>query len=402
MQELLWLLLPVAAASGWGAARLSARRAQRREQSRGLSSADYVRGLNYLLNEQPDKALEVFLQMVDVDSETVDTHLILGSLFRRRGEVDRAIRVHQNLIARPNLEVAHKRQALLELGKDYMKAGLLDRAEGVFQDLRQSGGQALKVDELLRQIYEQEKEWDSAIAAAEQLDAHADGSRRGLIAHYLCEQASLALRAEEPSRAAQLAKRALATDGSCLRAHLLMAEIASARGDHREALRSHKRAISEDLSFLPVVLPLIARSHAQARDADGYLHYLEGLEAEHPGGSVSLALAAALAERGRMQEARVLLEREAARLPVAAPALQAYLEFEAAGASGQARAALSRAADSVREAVAAAAAFVCTQCGFEAKNLIWQCPSCHGWGTLRPHTSACGAGQRPPGTGDGR
>jgi lipopolysaccharide biosynthesis regulator YciM len=387
MQELLWLLLPVAAASGWMAAKAAERRSARQARGAGVLTPQYVKGLNFLLNEQPDKALEVFLQMVDVDSETVETHLILGSLFRRRGEVDRAIRVHQNLIARPNLASDQRNQALLELGRDYMKAGLLDRAEGVFKELRSVGGHRLQVDRLLRVLYEQEKEWESAIEAAEYLQSHSGEDQQSVIAHYLCESAELALSSEENTRATQLVRRALSHDRSSVRAHMLLAEIAAARGDYKDAVKSYKRALEEDVGFLPVVLPSLEKAYGQLRDSDGYLRFLEGLEAGQSGGAVSLALASALAVRGRNQEARVLLEREAERCPVSAAALHRYLEFESAGASGHAQVALRQAADSMRKVVEAAAAFVCGQCGFEAKNLAWQCPSCHGWGTLRPQAA---------------
>ena len=132
MLYLLWLLLPVAALSGWWVA---SRRSLARSYGRRATdfSSDYFEGLNYLLNEQPDKAIEVFIRMVEVDSETVDTHFALGNLFRRRGEVDRAIRIHQNLIARPTLSREQRTQALFELGADYMRAGVFDRAESLKQ-----------------------------------------------------------------------------------------------------------------------------------------------------------------------------------------------------------------------------------------------------------------------------
>src|SRR5688500_16768493 len=133
MIELFWLLLPVAALSGWSVARYGGH--ERRQKRASALSADYYRGLNFLLNEEQDKALEVFMRMVEVDSETIETHLALAGLFRRRGEVDRAIRIHQNLLARPSLDQLQRGVALLELAKDYMHAGLLDRAETLFKDL---------------------------------------------------------------------------------------------------------------------------------------------------------------------------------------------------------------------------------------------------------------------------
>ena len=147
----LFLLLPIAAISGWLIGRQNKPSIQLGSTSE--IPIDYIKGLNYLLNEQPDKAIDVFIQMLDVNSETVETHLALGSLFRRRGEVDRAIRIHQNLIARPTLTAEQRMQALNELGQDYMRAGLLDRAEALFNELIESGPHTINALHQLMDIY---------------------------------------------------------------------------------------------------------------------------------------------------------------------------------------------------------------------------------------------------------
>ena len=179
--NLLWLLLPLAAASGWLGARIEQKRRARRNAF-DLPSA-YFKGLNFLLNEQPDKAIEVFTQVLEVNSETVETHLALGNLFRRRGEVERAIRIHQNLIARPTLDREQRSHALLELGQDYLKAGLFDRAENLFLELaeiRLHSEQALR---LLLRIYQQEKEWGKAISSARKLARLSGENMNSVIAH---------------------------------------------------------------------------------------------------------------------------------------------------------------------------------------------------------------------------
>src|SRR5215211_2488745 len=155
MTELLWLLIPLAAVSGWYAAIRTTKNCS--ERSTSLIPDEYIKGLNFLLNEQPDKALEVFIRIVEVDPDTVETHIVLGNLFRRRGEVDRAIRIHQNLIIRPNLSFTSRANALLELGRDYLRAGLLDRAESVLKEVARTGGQTRQAYRHLRDIYEQEK-----------------------------------------------------------------------------------------------------------------------------------------------------------------------------------------------------------------------------------------------------
>ena len=200
LPDLLWLLpllLPLAAVSGWYAAR---REQSGRERARGLGlSSDYFRGINFLLNEQPDKAIEVFVRMFEFNSETVETHLALGSLFRRRGEVERAIRIHQNLIARPSLDKAQRAQALCELALDYQGAGLLDRAENLFLELAEIPAHAEQALRSLMHIYEQEKDWDKALAVGRRLARIANGRVTPVLAQYCCE---LAERAHPGCRAA--------------------------------------------------------------------------------------------------------------------------------------------------------------------------------------------------------
>ena len=162
------LLLPVALYLGWWLARSLERRSSRR--SRQLLSNQYFQGLNYLLNEQPDKAIEVFLELADVNQDTVETHMALGNLFRRRGEVDRAIRFHQNIIAKPGLEPEQRTQALLELGEDYMKAGLLDRAERLFAELIEGDAHTPGALHSLLDIYQQERDWEKALEQAQRLE----------------------------------------------------------------------------------------------------------------------------------------------------------------------------------------------------------------------------------------
>ncbi|MEO8459935.1 MAG: lipopolysaccharide assembly protein LapB, partial [Dokdonella sp.] len=176
-QALLFLLLPIAALSGWF---LGRRRSERTSGARVSElSSNYFRGLNYLLNEQQDKAIEVFLKLAEVNRDTIETHLALGNLFRRRGEVDRAIRVHQHLIARPNLNEAEKTVALLELGEDYMRAGLLDRAETLFTDLVSMDALAPSALTHLVSIYQHERDWNKAIENARKLESATGESRGG-------------------------------------------------------------------------------------------------------------------------------------------------------------------------------------------------------------------------------
>ena len=206
MQDLIWLLLPVAAAFGWFAAKRSKGKAGSCSDS--MLGAEYIKGLNYLLNEEQDKAIDIFIRMLEVNSDTVETHLALGNLFRKRGEVDRAIRIHQNLMARSSLNSEQRADAVLELGQDYMKAGLFDRAEGLFKELIDSNVHLSTVLPLLLDIYLQEKDWESAIEIADQMGFVGEQPARYVIAQFYCELAENARARDKTDEAARLLKKA--------------------------------------------------------------------------------------------------------------------------------------------------------------------------------------------------
>ncbi|RMG28013.1 MAG: lipopolysaccharide assembly protein LapB, partial [Gammaproteobacteria bacterium] len=247
MLELLWLLLPVAAASGWWAARRAGSRPSGTSPPCPDINSEYFRGLNYLLDEQPDKAIEVFIRMVEVDNETVETHLALGNLFRRRGEVDRAIRIHQNLIARPTLDAEQRGQALLELGQDYMRAGLLDRAEGILREVDEKfPAFSLRALRLLLELYQQEKEWDKAIEVARRLERREKGGHAAEIAQFFCERAEAALAAGDLGTAQHYVREALTVEHECARALLLQGRLLLETGQPRQALRALRRIGEQD------------------------------------------------------------------------------------------------------------------------------------------------------------
>ncbi|MCG8434595.1 MAG: tetratricopeptide repeat protein, partial [Gammaproteobacteria bacterium] len=272
---LIGALLFVAAALGWLVARLTQK--GEHEFGRGNISAEYFKGLNFLLNEQPDKALEVFIRMVEVDSDTIETHFALGSLFRRRGEVDRAIRIHQNLIARPNLHKRHRSQALYELGEDYMKAGLFDRAENLFMDLANN---RLYVDAALRHlvtIYEQQKDWEQAINVYRQLESLTGVNRKNVIAQYFCELAEVSLNKGELRAALKNAKRALSFDKTCVRASMQLAKIADREIKPKDAVKHYKHTLELDIEFALEVLPKLSEIFERQGNLEGFSELLRGL-----------------------------------------------------------------------------------------------------------------------------
>ena len=236
---LVGLLVPVAAASGYLAGRRGSEKSSGQRVTRLTSS--YFRGLNYLLNEQPDKAIELFLQIAEPDSDTLETQLALGNLFRRRGEVDRAIRLHQNLFTRPLLSAEQRSLALVELGEDYLRAGLLDRAEALYKDLLQVDGQEAIALRQLIEIYQQEQDWDSAIAAAERLCESGDCSNTALIAQFRCELADRALEQGDHEGARSHLQRALNDQPDCIRAELQLGKIELQHSRWQQAARHFER-----------------------------------------------------------------------------------------------------------------------------------------------------------------
>lgn len=381
MMELLLLLLPVAAASGWFAAKRSGR------HGTGLTESEanpaYFKGLNYLLNEQPDKAIDVFVQMLEVDSETVETHLALGNLFRRRGEVDRAIRIHQNLIARPTLSRNQRAQALLELGQDYMRAGLFDRAENLFQELLEINLYSEQALRNLRVIYQQEKDWDKCLSVATHLESYIDESLHTERAHYYCELAQEAFDAKDYSRANAMVKKAQSSDRSCVRATILQGEMEMARGDYKAALRSYKRVEQQDPDYIPEVLSPLIECHKQLGRQQDLVNYLRQLFVRQKNLAVALALLDHIQEAEGDQAAIDFLARYLREHP-SLEGLYRLITLSQRNMDGTVPDVLGILREQVRLLLQKRSAYHCSRCGFSAKTLHWQCPGCASWASLKP------------------
>jgi len=379
MQELLWLLLPVAAASGWWAARGNARR---KEMPRHETNPVYFRGLNHLLNEEPDKAIDVFVEMLEVDSDTVETHLALGNLFRRRGEVERAIRIHQNLIARPALTSEQRGQALLELGQDYLRAGLYDRAENLFNELRQARQHLPQALRNLLLIYQQEKDWDSCLKTAEELERQVDEQHSVEKAHYYCELAEQARSAGKQQQATILLHKALAEDRQCVRANHLLGKMALKRGDTAEALNLLQATIEQNANYLPEVVDEIVAAYRSLGQRDKLTAWLQEVVTRFPRQGAELHLADLYREQEGEAAAIEYLTGFIARTPSLIGLIR-LLELQCSKPDTRNDTLLHQVRTQLQRLIRDKAAYQCGKCGFEAKTLHWQCPSCHAWGTLK-------------------
>jgi len=377
----LLLLLPVAAASGWWAAR---RNDVGRGTARPAADPSFFRGLNYLLNEQPDKAIDVFLKLAEVDGETAETHLALGSLFRRRGEADRAIRIHQSLVARPNLSKEQRAYALYELGRDYMRAGLFDRAESMFRDLVEMQVHRKRALEGLREIYQQEKEWVRCLEVAEQLQALTGENVRAEMAQYHCELVQEAMKARDGVAARVHLSRAQAVDPQCVRATMLQGQMEMARGDANAAVAVYRRVAAQGPQFLPEILPELLEAYRRS-GRENPIAELRRLYQDCPSPSLVLTLADALQrEEGDDAAIAFLVEYVSGHADLASLArlIDIYAPSLQAGTRTQA----------IYHAVLAVVDHLrvrqpdhqCEHCGFVARRLHWQCPSCKRWGSIKP------------------
>ena len=378
--ELLWLLLPLAAASGWLVARFEQKRQARR--SFDLPSA-YFKGLNFLLNEQPDKAIEVFIRVLEVNSDTVETHLALGNLFRRRGEVERAIRIHQNLIARPTLDRDQRSQALLELGQDYLKAGLFDRAENLFLELAEIRAHSELALKLLLHIYQQEKEWEKAIAVTRKLSRESGKNMDETIAQFHCELADQEYARKNYSAAREQIRQALQADDKCVRASMLLGDIDAQEGKYRKAIADWRRIEEQDVHYLGEVAGRIAEGFKKLNDEQGLYDYFNTTLQRHGGVSVALAFADIISSREGVESAEKFIVDWLRRSPNV-HGLHKLLELNLVRAPNSARNDLMLLKGIIEELRAQYLGYVCVQCGFRGKSLHWLCPGCSRWNTIKP------------------
>ena len=385
--HLLFLLLPIAALSGWYVARRGSERTSGARVSE--LSSNYFRGLNYLLNEEQDKAIEVFLKLAEYNRDTVETHLALGNLFRRRGEVDRAIRVHQNLIARPSLSDEEKTVALLELGEDYMRAGLLDRAETLFTDLVSMNALALPALTHLVSIYQHEREWNKAIDNATQLEVASGESQGAIIAQFQCELAEKARGRKAWDEARVCLDAAFAAEADCTRASMILGHIEAAAGNVQAAIEAFEHVAERDVDYVPEILSPLLDCYAKAQSMQRAELFLLRMTERHQGVSPVLALASIYARTRGEKAAAEFLTRQLQQRP-SVRALMALIDANLHSAQGDARESLLIQRDLARKLLEGHAMYRCSHCGFGAKAHHWQCPSCKNWSSVRPIHSVVG------------
>ena len=379
IETLLLALIPAAAWGGWILAKNTTRRGELK-RNRHFSNR-YFQGLNYLLDEQPDKAIAVFIEMAEVTADTVETHLALGSLFRRRGEVERAIRVHQNIISKSGLEERQKTRALLELGEDYMRAGLFDRAENLFTELIERDSQAPSALRHLLDIYQQEKDWGKAIEQAQKLE-DVTGEKMGLVmAHFCCEMAENDLLENKPAAARKHLRQARRYFPESIRARLTLARIAQQQEMFTEALDVYEEIAEMNLEYIHDILEAYLACAQKAEDFSRALARMQAWSEDYDGISLLVSLTKVIREEQGLDAATRYLADALTRRP-SVKGLDYLIQLKLEGGPE------TESGDEILRAVAQKLlarqnSFRCTNCGYAGHSHHWQCPSCKSWSTTR-------------------
>jgi lipopolysaccharide assembly protein B len=375
-----WLLvIPIAFALGWMASRYDLKTLLSENANLPRS---YFRGLNFLLNEQHDKAIDAFIEVAKLDPETIELHFALGNLFRRRGETDRAIRVHQNLLSRPDLPVAERDHALFELGQDFLKAGLLDRAEETFRSL-EAGEYALGAQRALLTIYEIEKDWNKSIATAGRIEEMGAASLQKEVAQFHCELAQEALQRKNPVDARAELKLALAANPDNVRATILVGDVDAAGGDLESAIACWRRVEAQNAAYLPLVAEKLVQAYTQlGRTAEGVDLLVDYVD-RYPSNDLLDVAFKHVAELRGLEAAHTLARHQMQTSPNVA-GMTRLLEAQVATAEEPRRSELELMRTLVKQRTKNLPRYTCQNCGFRARLFYWQCPGCSGWETYAP------------------
>jgi len=375
--ESIWILLGVlflGGAIGFYAARKPRPSAVGAERLRG----NYMAGVNFLVNEQPDRALEAFLRAAELDGDTVETHFALGSLYRRRGEVDRAIKIHQNIATRESLEPSQREQAAFALAQDYLKAGMLDRAEKILEPLATSGAHRMAAMRKLMRIYEQENDWDRAIAVFRELEKAGRAPQENAIAHYFCELAEAARAAGALDEARKYLRSARSERRRFPRGALVRADIAIEQRDFGLAERLLASVLTQDAALAIEVMPRLVRL---ARAADGAGDAVAArLVAARPDAGHEIAVAAIMADALEFAPLEQRVRAYLAQDEAIAGLVRAIGRDPASLDAGAVR----EVAGVLRRLAVTTPRYRCATCGFGSIDHFWQCPGCKSWDSQRP------------------
>jgi len=383
----LYLLLLAALAAGWWLGRRSSNSVGSVFElvSRKAPTNDYFIGLNYLLNDEPDDAIDIFIESLEISSNTLETHLALGTLLRRRGKVDRSIALYQDLLGKSNFSRAELNEIKISLVQSYISAGLLDRAEHLLKELRNEKGD-IKVQALVHSanVYQLEKDWQEGVnALLELLKVCPSGKRstyQNLASHFYCEMAEEELENEHMSRARDYLRSAVDLDKNNARVSILLGRLESLCGNYKEAIANYLRVKKQDASFMADVFAPLVDCFQQAGKEKALLNFIDESIQEESNTSVLLELAKFLEqERGQEEARKYLLQRLGSKSSLRL-LLQTLALDDASGRIQEDKHLFLRV---LKDNIDGKAQYQCTNCGFEMKSLMWHCPSCSQWGNVK-------------------
>lgn len=378
-------ILIIAVAAGFSVGRY---RRGKHEAHHRLFPESYYQGLRYLLNEQTDSSVDAFIESLEVNAATLEIHLALGNLMRRKGEVTRAIKIHEHLLHCGKLNRQQIHQVQYELACDFVNAGLLDRAENLFEELvRLDSKFTADALEHLVVIYQDEREWDKAIRAANQLTDRPNKFGMNELAimksHYCCELALHSIEKNQHQTARDYLKEAFQYYQNSVRASLVWAQLETEAGAYSEALELLKRIPHQDPELISQSLTLVSVCYEALGDKEGLRHYLFGLLARDPGNSIILKVAELISNTDGEQASAEFIVAQLRHKP-AVKTLSRLINLYLAHSEGRAKENLELLKYLIDKIVAEKPGYICHKCGFTGNKLHWLCPSCKSWGSIKP------------------
>lgn len=344
---------------------------------------DYFKGLNYLLNEQTDKAIEVFMRMLEVEKETIEIHMALGSLFRRSGEVERSIRIHQNLVVRPGMSDEQREKAQLELVRDYLRAGLLDRAETLLKDLIENDTFTAVALKYLADVYQQEREWARAIEILEKLEQVSGQSQQDTVAQYYCELAEQERRKNNVVEAVQKLHKALKSDKNCARASLMLGDLEIGRGNYGTAITHLKQVEKQKPEFLGEIIAPLRTAYTALGKSEEMLNYLQGILPLQNSAQIILTIAELLRNKSGDVVALNFVNEQLMKQP-SITGLHWLIRVNLENREGPSKENLLMLRQLTNKIIEEKPQYQCNRCGFSVRSIYWQCPGCKNWNSLSP------------------
>lgn len=382
MLGLLFLLLPVAMGYGWFMGRNSVK--QNVQHSKQELSIKYSTGLNYLLSNQQDKAIDYLLEALKLEDDTVEAHFAMANLFRRRGELDRALKVHEHLVRQKHLSNSAKQQAVFELAQDFLSAGLYDRAESMFHKLFKSKIYGLKSLTSLMQIYQSTKDWQQGIALKKAIAKTKDKKLLHTLANFYCELASLALEKDKFIEVIELLENALSHDPNSSRANWLMAQIYEKHEQYNEACQCYKAIYAQDKEFFPDVIDKMYICYQVLDAEEEFFKFIKKVYDETGSASALIKYLHYIEQKKGVNQAKIFILSALKRRP----SIRGFKHFVKMQMNDSETENTSENLEVIRELVSAYLnekhRYSCRNCGFNSSTHYWSCPSCHDWEQLKP------------------